>query len=154
MNCISSNHKSYITLFGPKLHEYTLTDLPDSKKKALRIICNVPPLSTTHHLFQQCTIMPLPDLYNYIAGVFLYKYSNNLLPSTFSARFVLTPYISNATRNANRKLYKFPKCRTSIRFNSVKAQLCIVFNQLISPLNIHENSSLYLCKKSLKSIFY
>lgn len=143
------NYCHVIWAKAPRVHFERLVVL---QKKAMRLICNVAPYSSTQDLFQQCGVMQLNDLYTYVSGILMFKYCNNLLPATFSSRFVLVPHILSNTRNAQKALFQFPKCRTTTMINSVRAQLCKLHNEFLSPLDIHVSSSLYTCKKALKSI--
>jgi hypothetical protein len=60
-----------------------ISPLEKVQKKALRIINNAPYNSHTEPLFKNCEILPLMYLIKYFKLLFMYDFSNNLLPVSF-----------------------------------------------------------------------
>ena len=57
-----------------------LNDLCVLQNKIIRIINGVPPRTNTDYLYNQQSILSLNRLYYFDIGIFLYKYSNSMLP--------------------------------------------------------------------------
>ena len=64
---------------------YKLTIL---QKKIIRIICQVKPRDHTDPLFKELGIIKVVNIYNYLIGKFMYRWSNNLLPTMFDDLFI------------------------------------------------------------------
>ena len=77
------------------------------QNKAVRLIAGVTPRPTTDPLYSALNIMPLKSLYMYVIGLFMYKFSNEMLPELFANMFIHVDEVhSYNTRNsANSHLY-------------------------------------------------
>ena len=59
------------------------------QNKAVRLIAGVTPRTNTDPLYSALNIMPLKSLYTYAIGLFMYKFSNEMLPELFANMFKL-----------------------------------------------------------------
>ena len=124
------------------------------QKKAISIVCKEKYRAHTDPLFIKCKILKIADLYLYLSTIFIYKYTSNLLPQTFIANFNLVSFPTHSyhTRTTANSNFTIPKCRTTLRQTTLMYQCPKIFNDFINPLNLFQCSSLFVLKKSLKSI--
>ena len=140
--CIPVCCKAYNT------HLYHLIKM---QNKAVRLITGVTPRTNTDPLYAALNIMPLTSLYMYAIGLFMYKFSNEMLPELFANMFIHVDEVhSYNTRNsANSHLY------TSFHITR-RGQKCVkytgphVWNLVLSKINRH--CSIDCFKKSLVSL--
>ena len=64
-----------------------LKDLFVLQNKVIRIINGVPPRTSTEYLYIQHSVLTVKRLYYYNIGLFMYKYSNSMLPEMFNIYF-------------------------------------------------------------------
>ena len=57
------------------------------QNKAVRLIAGVTPRTNTVTLYFALNIMPLKSLYTYAIGLFMYKFSYEMLPELFANMF-------------------------------------------------------------------
>ena len=70
-----------------RAYDTRLNDLRVLQHKIVRIINGVPLRTNTDYLYSQQSIMSVNRLYYYNNGIFMYKYSNSLLPRMFDNFF-------------------------------------------------------------------
>ena len=67
-----------------KAYDTHLNDHRVLQNKIIRIINGVPPRTSTDYLYSQQSILSVNRLYYYNVGIFMYKYSNSMLPGIFN----------------------------------------------------------------------
>ena len=95
-----------------------------SQKRAVRNIARKP---STHHsepLFSSLELLKFPDLFRYNCSLFMYKYTYNYLPLSFSGMF--TP-LSQPNRTLS---YKLPRSKNSFVDQLPAAILPRIWNDL------------------------
>jgi len=65
------------------------------QKRAIRTICKVQYNSHTEPLFKNLTILKIKDQFEYEITLFMNKYKQNKLPSSFDKNFSYNPEIQN-----------------------------------------------------------
>ena len=77
------------------------------QNKAVRLIAGVAPRTNTVTLYSVLNIMPLKSLYTYAIGLFMYTFSNEMLPELFANMFsqVDEVHTYNTRNPANNHLY-------------------------------------------------
>ena len=78
-----------------KAYNTHLNDLVVLQNKAMRIISGVPPRTNMDRFYVEMSILTVKRIYNYIIGLFMYKYVNKMTPDVLitSTEMFLT-YIS------------------------------------------------------------
>ena len=95
-----------------KLHSLIVT-----QKRAIRVCTYSHPRAHTAPLFAQLNTLTLSDINKLHTGIFMYKYSINLLPSTFSCYFSYVQDLhSYSTRSCHNLLV--PYTRTTYSMNT------------------------------------
>ena len=121
--------------FGGSSTEHGLNKLFKLQKKAVRIVNNAGYLDPTTPLFANFNILKLNDLYYHRLGIFMYKYTHNMLPQTFNHLFSLTSSVhSYETRSSSRGDLYVSKNRTCFLRNSPFQRSIIYWNELDTGL--------------------
>ena len=96
-------HLSYGILAWGNGNKKTLHKTEMLQKRAIRTINNAKYRSHTDPLFRKSQLLKLSDMYTLQATLFMYDYTNNRLPSSFSHIFPLNREIqeSRLTRQSN-----------------------------------------------------
>ena len=96
-------HLSYGILAWGNANKKTLHKTEMLKKRAIRTINNAKYRSHTDPLFRKSQVLKLSDMYTLQATLFMYDYTNNRLPSSFSHIFPLNREIqeSRLTRQSH-----------------------------------------------------
>ena len=95
------NHETLSTLYYTFVYPYLnycihvwgraynthLKDLCVLQNKTIRIINGIPPRTNVDHLYIQQNILSVNRLYYYNIGIFMYKFSNSMLPEMFDSFF-------------------------------------------------------------------
>ena len=85
-----------------KAYDTHLRHLIVLQNKIIRIINGVPPRTNVENLYIKHNILSVKRLYSYNVGLFMYKYSNGLLPDVFDTLFCkLADVNAYNTRNAS-----------------------------------------------------
>ena len=91
----------YCNLAWGNTHDTTLWPIYRNQKIALRIISNTPRRCSTIDFCKKFGILRLPQIYQNSVGLFMFKYTNGLLPDIFVNFFTRNQfYHSHNTRNA------------------------------------------------------
>ena len=89
-----------------KAYDTHLNHLIKMQNKAVRLIAGVTPRTNTVTLYSELNIMPLKSLYMYAIGLFMYKFSNVMLPELFANMFTQVDEVHtyNTRNSANNHL--------------------------------------------------
>jgi hypothetical protein len=85
---------------------YVLNPLEKLQKKAIRIVNSVPYNSHTEPLFKQCEIFPLSLLIKYFKLLFMYDFTNDLLPLSFKNIWVTNAERRNVEQARDRNVIR------------------------------------------------
>ena len=120
------------------------------QKRALRAVSNSEYRSASNPLFIKYSQLKITDLCQLDIGIFMYKYCNNMLPSTFDNMFTMNANNHTyATRYASD--FEFPNirlefCEKSISYRGVKQ-----WNNI--PPHIKDSKSIHSFKTTYKQLF-
>ena len=90
-----SPYLSYgIELWG-SAKQNVIHSLQISQKRSVRILCGVPPRTSSTPLFKSTQILPLQQLYEFKVLEFMFKFNNHLLPNTFASLYVTNENVHN-----------------------------------------------------------
>ena len=114
-----------------------------------RIIGNIPRRNSIKPLCKTLNLLRFPDIYIYSVGIFMYYYTNSLLPETFQNLFTENRQIHHyPTRN--RDQLRPPRTRTRHADNFISKQGVIIWNNLKSNMDTY--TSLPIFKRNLKKL--
>ena len=134
-----------------KAYNTHLNHLIKMQNKAVRLIGGVTPRTNTVTLYSALDIMSLKSLYTYAIGLFMYKFSNEMLPELFANMFTQVDEVHtyNTGNSANNQLYTSvnPTRRGQKRVKRTGPQ---VWNFILSRVN--PCCSIGCFKKSLVSL--
>lgn len=126
--------------FGGSSSIHSINKLVVLQKKAVRIVNNAGFVEHTTPLFANSNILKLTDLYNHRLGVFMYKYTHNLLPQIFNNLFSFNFSIhSYGTRSSSKGNLFVRHNRTSLFKNSPFQRGVIFWNDLSSESKNYTN---------------
>ena len=116
------------------------------QKRALRTISNSSYLSPSKPLFERYNALNIFDMYDKEAGIFMYKYNNNMLPHSFDGLF--TEHQSNHSYNTrNKGDYQFHMFRMRTILNTGPK----IWNSL--PKNVKCSKSISQFKRNFVSFY-
>ena len=148
-NTLILPHFNYCCLVWGRAAQNRLHKVITLQKRAIRICTKAQPREHCEPLFRKLDTLPLMKLISFKTGLFMYKYSHNLLPSIFSNCFVKQSNIhSKHTRRNND--YRPPLFRTSFSQNqSIKHHGVNIWNNLENSFKV-KNISFSRFKKIYK----
>ena len=82
------SHLQYGILAWCGASQSVLTRLETKQKNAVRLIANLGYNAHTGPTFKRLKILPLSSMIAYAKAIFFYKFTNNLLPSSFSGQWL------------------------------------------------------------------
>lgn len=154
--------KLYFTLIHPHLMYGILvwgsTYKTYSKKiaslqnKALRLVTNNFNYNSgsASSMYKQLNILKLLDIYNYEVATFMYKFSINETPNTFTNYFAKTDTVhSTGTRQRSAGNFCIPRFRTSKLQRSIKYQGVKIWHSI--SLEIQKSASFKIFSKKYKN---
>jgi hypothetical protein len=107
-------------------------------KNELSIIANIRQREPTKAAFQGLQILRLPDIYTFSVLLFVYKYKNWLLPSTFNCFYTTNSQVHKyPTQNAAQ--LRVPATKTKMATSFIKrtgVNIWNSFSNIISPQNM------------------
>ena len=145
-NSLFKPHLEYCNIAWGKSNDRIISQLQTLQKKALRYIANTKVNSHVNPLFLKYKLLNVSDMVDYNLGIFMYKYTNKYLPSSFENLF---SKLQTHERNLNFKTNLIK----SISLKSIPSNtLPRLWNSL--DLTTKRSSSLNLFKKQLTLLFH
>ena len=89
------------------------------QKRIIRIVTKKKRLTHSAPLFKLCNVLVIADIYKLQVAQFMYKFSNNLLPSVFDQYFVTNASVHGYNTRQSSRLHIY-RVATKIRQNSIK----------------------------------
>ena len=117
------------------------------QKRALKTIMKLPRDTGTVLIFNKVNKLPLINLYDYHAQLFIYNVLNGLTPEIFKDYFVLIENVHKHDTRAHDGLYVIPCTKKTFK-NSLKAKAKSLWDSI--PKIIQASTSIYTFKKLLK----
>lgn len=112
-----------ITLWGSSATT-TINSLFIAQKKSLKIALSLPLRTPTSEVLNTAQVLSIKNLFSYYIGIFMFKFTNSILPHCFDNYFIPTSQIHNhSTRNSTSfqlPLFNTNKCQQSILFQGAK----------------------------------
>ena len=118
-------------------------------KKTVRIISKAQFREHTRPLFRKLNLLTLTDINNFQQDIFMFKFSNNLLPLTLHNLFQLNRYVHSDNTRSSFKVH-IPLVKTTLSQHFVTFSGPVNWNSF--PLSLSECQSLALFKHKLKSL--
>lgn len=140
-------HLSYCNIIWGTASQSALKQLTILQKRIVRIITHSYYLAHTSPLFHELKLLKLADLNNYVTGIFIYKYINNLLPSVCRSLITLNPLPQAQYSLRRPNSFNIPTPRTTLRQNCLRIRGPTYWNSL--PPYIQQSSSIMLLKSNL-----
>jgi hypothetical protein len=138
---------SYCTLIWGNSPAQTLWPVLRLQKIAFRLIANIPRRATSRPFCKKNNLLRLPDIFCYTAGIFMFKYTNSLLPPTFNNLFTRNrSFHRYPTRTAN--LLRIPLVKTKIADKFITKSGVKIWNDI--PELIKTTPKIGLLKRKFK----
>jgi hypothetical protein len=118
------------------------------QKRVVRIIVSAGYRAHTEPIFSQLSILPLSKVYQMNVILFMYKFSNDLLPNIFTAMFHWNKDVHQYNTRQARKLHVI-KCKTSSLIKSLSYKGILMWNYITDKIN--PNCSIVTFKWHLKT---
>ena len=141
-NTLIKPYLSYCLIIWGNTYKSYLRKIENLQKKVLRIITFSDFLAHTTPLFQRTKIMTISQLYNYFAGIHIFKCVNHILPPALWDVFIFTGTVRHPY-NLKFKSYSKKGSERSLQFTGPK-----LWNNL--PTELKLTKSLYSFKHNLK----
>ena len=138
---------NYCNIVWASTFKNSLKLLVKSQKKALKIALNLPYLTPSIEVFQLAKVQSVFEINQIHMLIFMYKFINNLLPSSFDGYILQNQNVVYNLRNIQQYILPFPRI---IRFKfSVLYKAPYEWNLLTE--NIRNSSSLSIFKITVKN---
>ena len=129
------------------MYIYTMDRLHKVQKKAIRIICSGNRFAHSGPLMKELGVLNVKNIYNYLAGQFMFRYVNKLLPTVFESYFTLGTSVH--TYNTRQSSFRLPYYRTNLGKRSVRYTGIEIWSEVLKS-EIDINSSQPVFKHNLK----
>jgi hypothetical protein len=138
----------YCTVIWGKNHDSTIWPIFRLQKNSLRIIGNIPRRQSLKPFCKTQKLLRFPDIYTYSVCIFMYYYTNSLLPDTFKNLFHENKTFHHyPTRNRDK--LRPPRTNSKLADNFISKQGAIIWNNL--KASMETNTSLPVFKTTLKN---
>jgi hypothetical protein len=138
---------SYCILIWGNSPASTLWPIYKLQKLSLRIITNSNHRTSTLPYCKKNNILRLPDIYTLNVGIFMFKFTNSLLPSIFDNLFTTNSSIHRYPTRTAANL-RIPRVKTRLADSFITKTGVLIWNDLKSSLNV--NTKLGTFKRALK----
>ena len=151
-NSLIVPYLSYCIHVWGKAYATHLRHLMSLQNKVVRIIAGVPPRTHVESLYADLNIMPLKKMYLYTAGLFMYKFNNDMLPEMFVDMFThVSPIHDQNTRQSARNHLYVPLCTTSRSQKCISYTAPCTWNFILLKFNPHAPIGSF--KNNLRALF-
>ena len=106
------------------------------QKRAIRIILSASYRAHTDPLFLKLEVLPLKKLYQFYIILFMFKYSNDMLPHLFKSIFIVNYDIHNYNTRQACNLH-VQKCNTGFYYKFVTQKGILFWNYISNILDTH-----------------
>jgi len=118
------------------------------QKKAIRIVCSVPPRTHTYPLFVSLNILNIRKLYQYMATIFMFKHHHQQLPDHCNDLFTSNAEIHDYNTR-QRSMLHVPVTANNYQKRTIRFMGVTLWNRLCN-IEINRNRSVFTFKKHLK----
>ena len=127
-NSLFRSHLEYCNIAWGKSNTKLMTELQSLQKKSLRYVANVKANAHVDPLFLKYKVLNVKDMVDYSSGIFMYKYTNNMIPCSFENFF---EKLQNYERSLNfkttfvkgKRLTSFPSSTLPKYWNSLSLEI-------------------------------
>ena len=127
---------------------YNMDRLYKLQKKAIRIICSENRFAHSGPLMKELGVLNVKNIYNYLAGQFMFRYVNKLLPNVFESYFTLSTSV-HTYNTRQQSSFRLPYYRTNLGKRSVRYTGVKIWSEVLKS-EIDTNSSQPVFKHNLK----
>ena len=127
---------------------YNMDRLHKLQKKAIRIICSENRFAHSGPLMKELGVLNVKNIYNYLAGQFMFRYVNKLLPNVFESYFTLSTSV-HTYNTRQQSSFRLPYYRTNLGKRSVRYTGVKIWSEVLKS-EIDTNSSQPVFKHNLK----
>jgi hypothetical protein len=135
-----------IEVWGGSCKTYLLS-LEKLQKKVIRLLSSSPPKTHTAPIFDKLKILPINKVYQYSVIMFMYKFSNSLLPDIFLSMFTTNKTVHRYDTRQAKKLH-VPKANLTIVSRTIKFKGVNLWNRITE--HIPDNCSIQSFKHRVK----
>jgi hypothetical protein len=136
----------YCNIIWGNATKTTIWPLFKLQKMAIRMITYTKRRESTQSEFKKLKIIRLPEIYNYSANIFMYKFKNNMLPTKFDNLFRLNNEFHTYNTTNSRNL-RVPKTNTTLADNFIAKAGVKIWNTTIRYIDC--NTTISIFKKKL-----
>ena len=137
-NTLILPYLNYCNIVWARTTTNKLQSLIKVQKRAIRICSLSHPRDHTTPLFAKLRTLTLVDINKLQTGILMYKYTNNLLPRTFSSYFTNVNDIHQYHTRSHKNLY-VPFTRTSYSMNTLRFYGPRLWNGLDPPIKFQSS---------------
>ena len=141
---------SYCIQVWGSAYKYHLSTIYKLQKKAVRIVAGVKPRTPTKQLFIDLDILTVDGIFHYAVGLFMYKFVNGMLPSTFDDMFRYVNDIHGHFTRTSANLF-VPFYRTSRGQKLISYFGPSTWNYIMA--NINTDCAISTFKKLLRALY-
>ena len=137
---------SYCNIVWASNYPTRLKSLRVLQKRIVRIIFHLPPSSSCRSKMVDNNLLSVSQINTFLISIFMYKYDNHMLPSSFEDFFVRSSQVhSHGLRSMN--YFRTDFARTNCKFFSIRCSGPRIYSNI--PTSISSLESISLFKKSL-----
>ena len=125
---------SYCIEIWGSANDSLLTSVFKLQKQAVRIIVSAGYRAHTEPIFSQLNVLPLSKVYQMNIILFMYKFSNDMLPNIFTDMFRWNKDIHQHNTRQARKIHVI-KCKTSSLIISFSYMGILMWNYITEKVN-------------------
>ena len=116
-------------------------------------MCNKTFRDHTEMLYKETKILNVSQLYIYHVCLFMYRYTQRLLPTVFDSMYHIISSVHDY-HTRNNLLFVLPYCRTEIRKKSIVYNGAYYCNLISKHIKLHEIHSISCFKRKIKNVVY
>ena len=132
---------------------YNMDRLHKLQKKAIRIICSENRFAHSGPLMKELGVLNVKNIYNYLAGQFMFRYVNKLLPNVFESYFTLSTSV-HTYNTRQQSSFRLPYYRTDLGKRSVRYTGVKIWSEVLMTLTVHSQCSSIIWKDVCYRVSY
>ena len=124
-----------------------MSSIAKLQKRAIRIIVSANYKAHTEPIFTQLELLTISNIYKFSVIMFMYKYTNHLLPTVFNDMFTQNYEIHNYPTRQHRHLH-VPRAKISAEQRTVRYTGTFLWNHVSGALNC--DCTIFTFKQNVK----
>ena len=127
---------------------YNMDRLHKLQKKTIRIICSENRFAHSGPLMKELGVLNVKNIYNHLAGQFMFRYVNKLLSNVFESYFTLSTSV-HTYNTRQQSTFRLPYYRTNLGKRSVRYTGVKIWSEVLkSEIDINKSQPVF--KHNLK----